>query len=60
MKTVQKGNDIKRVKDDEAELMVKNRGYKFVPKRAWKEATRPVKQTKEKEIKEEAKEDDRA
>jgi len=52
MKTVQKGNDIKRVKDDEAELMVKNRGYKFVPKSAWKEATRPVKQTKEKEVKE--------
>jgi hypothetical protein len=51
MKTVQKGNDIKRVKDDEAELMVKNRGYKYVAKNVWKEATRPVKQTKEKEIK---------
>ena len=51
MKTVQKGSDIKRVKDDEAELMVKNRGYKYVAKNVWKEATRPVKQTKEKEIK---------
>jgi hypothetical protein len=50
MKTVQKGNDIKRVKDDEAELMVKNRGYKYVPKSAYKEATRPAK--KEKETKE--------
>jgi hypothetical protein len=52
MKTVQKANDIKRVNDEEAELMVKNRGYKFVPKSVWKEATRPVKQTKEKEVKE--------
>lgn len=59
MKTVQKGNDIKRVKNDEADLMVKSRGYKFVPKGVWKEATRPVKQTKEKEVKEEVKEDDR-
>jgi hypothetical protein len=54
MKTVQKGNDIKRVKDDEAELMVKNRGYKYVPKSAYKEATRPAKK-----VKEETKEDDR-
>ena len=52
MKTDQKGNDVKRVKEDEAELMVKNRGYKFVAKSVWKEATRPVKQTKEKEVKE--------
>lgn len=52
MKTVQKGNDIRRVKDDEADTMVTNRGFKFVPKSVWKEATRPVKQTKEKEIKE--------
>jgi hypothetical protein len=59
MKTVQKGNDIKRVKDDEADLMVKSRGYKFVPKSIWKEATRPVKQTKEKEVKEDVKENDR-
>jgi hypothetical protein len=59
MKTVQKGNDIKRVKDDEADLMVKSRGYKFVAKNVWKEATRPVKQNKEKEVKEEVKEGDR-
>lgn len=52
MKTVQKGNEIKRVKDDEADIMVSHRGYKFVPKSVWKEATRPVKQTKEKEVKE--------
>jgi hypothetical protein len=31
--------------------MVKNRGYKYVAKNVWKESTRPVKQTKEKEIK---------
>lgn len=51
MKTVQKGDDIKRVKDDEADLMVKNRGYKFVPKSVWKDATRPkkVKEVKENE-----------
>mgnify|MGYP000049741842 CR=1 FL=1 len=58
MKTVQKGNDIKRVKDEDADLMVSHRGYKFVPKSVWKEATRPVKQTKEKEVKEDVKEND--
>jgi hypothetical protein len=58
MKTVQKGTEIKRVNDEEADLMVKNRGYKFVPKNVWKEATRPVKQTKEKEVKEDVKEND--
>lgn len=47
MKTVQKGTEIKRVNDEEADLMVKNRGYKFVPKSAWKEATRPKKVVKE-------------
>jgi hypothetical protein len=47
MKTVQKGTEIKRVNDEEADLMVKNRGYKFVPKNVWKEATRPKKVVKE-------------
>jgi hypothetical protein len=32
MKTVQKKNDIKRVKDDEAESLVKFQGYSYVPK----------------------------
>jgi|694.fasta_scaffold25088_16 hypothetical protein len=44
MKTVQKGEDIKRLKDDEAELHVKSRGYKYVPKSVWKETKRPSKQ----------------
>jgi hypothetical protein len=48
MKTVQKGTDIKRVKDDEAELMVKNRGYKYVPKGVWKDAVRPAKKEEKK------------
>lgn len=32
MKTIQKRDDIKRVKDDEAESLVKFHGYKYVPK----------------------------
>ena len=52
MKTVQKGDDIKRLKEDEAELYVKARGYKYVPKSVYKEATRPAK--KEEKTSEEA------
>lgn len=55
MKTVQKGTEIERVKDAEADFLVSSRGYKFVPKSAWK-ALRPakeVKQTSEAELKEE-------
>lgn len=51
MKTVQKGDDIKRVKDDEAELFVKSRGYQYVPKSVWKEMKNPSKQTEEPELK---------
>lgn len=47
MKTVQKGDDIKRVKDDEAELFVKSRGYQYVPKSVWKETKNPSKQNDE-------------
>jgi hypothetical protein len=36
MKTVQKGEDLKRVKEDEAESLVKNKGYKYVPKSTYK------------------------
>lgn len=43
MKTIQKGNDIKRMKDEDAEVYVKSRGYKYVPKSVFKEATRPAK-----------------
>ena len=43
MKTIQKGDDIKRMKDEDAEVYVKSRGYKYVPKSVYKEATRPTK-----------------
>lgn len=43
MKTIQKGDDIKRMKDEDAEVYVKSRGYKYVPKSVYKEATRPAK-----------------
>ena len=43
MKTVQKGEDIKRLKDDEAEFHVKSKGYKYVPKSVYKDATRTKK-----------------
>lgn len=43
MKTIQKGDDIKRMKDEDAETYVKSRGYKYVPKSVYKEATRPAK-----------------
>lgn len=52
MKTVQKGEDIKRVKDDEAELFVKSRGYQYVPKSVWKETKKPLKQNDENVIQE--------
>lgn len=47
MKTVQKGEDIKRVQDDEAEFYVKTRGYAYAPKSVWKELKKPVKQNDE-------------
>lgn len=51
MKTVQKGDDVKRVKDEEAELFVKSRGYKYVPKSVWKEIKNPVKPSEDSELK---------
>lgn len=51
MKTVQKGDDIKRVKDDEAELFVKSRGYQYVPKSVWKGIEKNSKQNHEDEVK---------
>jgi hypothetical protein len=51
MKTVQKGDDIKRVKDDEAELFVKSRGYQYVPKSVWKEIKNPPKLSEDSELK---------
>jgi hypothetical protein len=44
MKTVQKGEDLKRVKEDEAEYLVKSKGYKYVPKSTYKVGR--VKETK--------------
>lgn len=52
MKTVQKGEDIRRVRDEEADLFVKSRGYKFIPKSVWKETRNTSKQTGENEVKE--------
>lgn len=52
MKTVQKGDDIKRLKDDEAEFHVRSKGYKYVPKSTYK-GTKPAK--KEAEATEETK-----
>lgn len=51
MKTIQKGSDVKRVKDDEAELYVKSRGYQYVPKSVWKEIKNPSKPSEESELK---------
>lgn len=45
MKTVQKGEDIKRVKEDDAEHLVRHKGYKYVPK-----STRKLKRVKEEEV----------
>ena len=46
MKTVQKGQEIKRVDDTEAESLVRHKGYTYVPKSVHKEqfkaATPPV------------------
>tara|TARA_Y100001938_G_scaffold151084_1_gene245795 strand:+ start:2894 stop:3121 length:228 start_codon:yes stop_codon:yes gene_type:complete len=36
MKTIKKGDDIKRVSDSEAEHKVKNQGYEYCPKNIWK------------------------
>jgi hypothetical protein len=45
MKTVKKGSEIKRVKDIEAEKLVKSNGYVYVPKSEWKSVTRVTKVT---------------
>lgn len=37
MKTVQFKNEIKRVSNEEADNLVSNFGWKFVPKQVWKE-----------------------
>ena len=42
MKTIKKGEEIKRVSDEEAELNVKNYGYEYCPKTVWKTQVRNV------------------
>ena len=42
MKTIKKGDDIKRVSDSEAEHKVKNQGYEYCPKNIWKTNVRNV------------------
>lgn len=40
MKTIQKKKEIKRVSDDMAYKLVKNEGWKYIPKSVWKEKVR--------------------
>ena len=40
MKTIKKGDDIKRVSDSEAEHRVKNQAYEYCPKSIWKAKVR--------------------
>lgn len=42
MKTVQKGQEIKRVDDTEAESLVRHKGYTYVPKSVHKEQFKTV------------------
>jgi hypothetical protein len=47
MKCIAKGSEVKRVSDTDAELRVKQHGWKYVPKSEWKLYTRgPVETTK--------------
>lgn len=48
MKTIQKGEKIKRVDEETAGIKVKNNGYSFVPKTIWKENVRDVNKKEEK------------
>ena len=50
MKTIRKGDQILRVKDEEAEKKVNN-GYEYIPKSVWKEEVRKYKVKKEPEKK---------
>lgn len=35
-KCIQKGDEVKRVRDDEARELVDNKGWKYIPKSEWK------------------------
>ena len=63
MKCVKNGSDVRRVSDEKADLMVRERGdWKYCPKSEWKKTSRtpapiPAKEGKEsKEVKEDPKE----
>jgi len=42
MKTIRKGEEIKRVSDEDAEFKVKNQGFEYCPKNLWKTEVRNV------------------
>ena len=42
MKTIRKGDEIKRASDKDAEYKVKNQGYEYCPKNIWKKNVRSV------------------
>lgn len=43
MKTVQKDEIVRRLKDEDADFHVKSKGYKYVPKSVFKELNLPQK-----------------
>lgn len=49
MKCIAKGTEVKRVSDSDADIRVKQHGWKYVPKSEWKLYTRgPVTESKQK------------
>lgn len=51
MKTIQRGDTIKRYDNETADRKVRNEGYSFVPKKVWKEKVRDYIEEIFKEIK---------
>lgn len=50
MKCIAKGAEVKRVSDSDADIRVKQHGWKYVPKSEWKLYTRgPVVESKQKQ-----------
>jgi hypothetical protein len=54
MKCIKKGDEIRRVSDQDADLKVKVHGWSFVPKAEWKTKVRDFNKTINVEIKAEA------
>jgi len=48
MKTIQKKSSIKRVSNEDADKLVKNDGWMYVPKSVWKTQSRDLTPKKEK------------